>query len=191
MLKAKIAGFTLIELVATVSIAALVLILGLPSFQDMIRANRMAAHSNRFLGALNLARSEAIKRGQMVFLCKADTEAAQPACDSAPCSGGGCWEKGWLVLADANVPPNNLPDDADTLIRVFEPLPKTLTLRVGSHDADWVAFNSVGTGKGSGAGGQVDDTFNLCQGDNAAQGRAIVLNSLGRARVRAGATACP
>ena len=59
----KSAGFTLVELIVTLVLAALVLALGVSSFQEMIRSNRLTTIVNELVGALNLARSEAIKRG--------------------------------------------------------------------------------------------------------------------------------
>ncbi|MGB5065269.1 MAG: GspH/FimT family pseudopilin, partial [Candidatus Competibacter sp.] len=63
-------GFTLIELMITVALAAIVLTLGVPAFQETIRNNRLATTVNDFISSLNLTRSEAIKRGTRVTLCK-------------------------------------------------------------------------------------------------------------------------
>jgi len=84
-------GFTLIELMITVAVVAIVLAIGVPSFQEMMRNNRAATHMNGIIGALNLARSEAIKRGRRVSLC--------PSSDQAGCSGSD-WAKGWIVFVD-------------------------------------------------------------------------------------------
>jgi type IV fimbrial biogenesis protein FimT len=185
-------GFTLIELLATIAMAAMVLTLGVPSFQNTIRDNRMAGHSNRFLGAVNLARSEAIKRGQQVTVCKVDAASeAAPACNNAPCDeqgGANCWEQGWVVFADAE-PLGVIDEGQDTVIRVFEPLPKGLSLRVGDNDAHWIAYDSLGKGSGSGSSGmpnqprQPDDTFRLCPGTDKEHARFIRINTLGRALV--------
>ncbi len=184
-------GFTLVELMVTVAVAAIVLTLGVPSFKDTIRDNRMAGNSNRFLSALNIARSEAIKRAQQVAVCKANVEATPPSCNSANCnSGTNCWENGWMVFVDADR--NGAMEDSNDLIRVFEALPKGLTLRVaGTHDTNWVAFNSLGQGLGSGAGNRPDDTFRLCQGSDTVNARSIAINLMGRAKIEKGATTCP
>lgn len=186
-------GFTLVELLVTLAIMAITLTLGVPSFKDTIRENRLAGHSNRFLSALNIARSEAIKRGAVVTVCKANVDATPPACNGNPCDSGGganCWEKGWLVFTDTNG--DGVTDPEETVIRVFEGLPKTLTLRVaGNHDSNWIAYDSIGEGKGSGAGGQPNDTFRLCQGQDAANGRKITINTMGRANIEKGTSSCP
>lgn len=193
------AGFTLVELLVTLSVASIILTLAVPGFQAMIRENRMAANSSQLLTALNLARSEAIKRGLQVTLCKANAVVTPPSCDDTACNAGtgsGCWEKGWLLFADRNG--NGILNDGtdpdfcaggDCTIRLYEPLPAQLTLRTGANLARWVAYRSPGTGLGS--GGLATGTFRLCQGTDTAHARSVVLNSIGRARVAKGAPACP
>ena len=63
-------GFTLVELMVTVVIVAIVLGLAAPSFQDMLRQNRAVSLVNELAASINLARSEAIKRGTRVTVCK-------------------------------------------------------------------------------------------------------------------------
>ena len=58
----KFSGFTLIELMMTITILAVVLVVAVPNIRDMIVNNRLAAQANNFIAALTVARSEAIKR---------------------------------------------------------------------------------------------------------------------------------
>lgn len=89
-------GFTLIELMITISIAAILLAVGIPSMRDMIQQNRLTGNVNEFVAANMLARSEAIKRGSPVTLCRAvNAESGSDACSTA----GGGWETGWVVRA--------------------------------------------------------------------------------------------
>lgn len=106
-------GFTLIELMITLSIAAIVLALGVPSFQEMMRNNRAATHMNEFTSALNLARSEAIKRGQRVALC--------PSINQTSCTGASDWEDGWIVFVDTALTDTD-PPVVGQVLRVFENL---------------------------------------------------------------------
>lgn len=56
-------GFTLVELMITLVVMAILLTVGIPSFQAIFQNNRLATQANEMIGAINLARSEAIKRG--------------------------------------------------------------------------------------------------------------------------------
>lgn len=62
-------GFSLIELMVAVAILAILLALAVPSFQDMIQRNRVRTAAADLTDSLNLARSEAIKRGSSTRLC--------------------------------------------------------------------------------------------------------------------------
>lgn len=62
-------GFTLIELIVTMTIAVILITLAAPAFNDLLRSNRMTAQANELLSMLTIARSEAVKRGASVYTC--------------------------------------------------------------------------------------------------------------------------
>lgn len=83
-------GFTLVELMVTVAVLAILTTIAVPGFRDTIRRNRVSAASNALFADLHYARAEAINRGQLVSLC--------PSSDGSNCSAdGNAWEAGWLV----------------------------------------------------------------------------------------------
>lgn len=88
----KFRGLTLIELLVTIAVLAIVLSLGVPAFQDFTRNNRMISVTNELVSGMNLARSEAIRRGKTVTVCKSDAASSTPSCD------GSTWADGWLVF---------------------------------------------------------------------------------------------
>lgn len=61
-------GFTMIELLITITVLAIVLAFAVPSFQTMVENNRVTSQANLLLSAVNLARTEAVKRGTLVSL---------------------------------------------------------------------------------------------------------------------------
>ena len=82
------AGFTMVELMVTLAIAAIVTAFAIPALRDFVLNNRSAAFLNEFVVAANSARAEAVKRGAPVTLCSSSNPTAQnPTCD-----GGGIWE---------------------------------------------------------------------------------------------------
>lgn len=83
-------GFSLIELMVTLAVLAIVLGLAAPSFSSMLRDNRALALGSELQGALQFARSEAVKRRQSVIVCRRN--AAGNACEN-----GEDWSGGWLV----------------------------------------------------------------------------------------------
>ncbi len=87
------AGITLLELMVAITVLALLLGIGTPSFLNLVRNNRLATQANEFVTALNLARSEAGKRGLPVSVCASS--------DGAACElGAPDWSQGWIVFTD-------------------------------------------------------------------------------------------
>ena len=59
-------GFTLLELMVTVAVVAILATVAVPGFRDLIQNNRVTTQTNELVSALNFARTEAVKRGQRV-----------------------------------------------------------------------------------------------------------------------------
>ena len=78
-------GFTLVELMVTLAVAAIILAIAAPSFSQMIRDHRLITTANDFMGTMQLARSEAIRRGVQVTML--------------PVTNGD-WSSGWNVFTD-------------------------------------------------------------------------------------------
>ena len=89
-------GFTLIELMVVLTIAALLLAIGVPTFRNASLGGRLSAAANNLLASIQLARSEAIKRNLPVTVCASS--------DGTTCAGGGGWEQGWIVLNEGTDP---------------------------------------------------------------------------------------
>ena len=87
------AGFTVIEILVTVAIVAILLALAGPSFRYVTTANRASSEINALLGDMQFARAEAIREGQPVTVCATT--------DGVACAGAGvAWNGGWFVFSD-------------------------------------------------------------------------------------------
>jgi type IV fimbrial biogenesis protein FimT len=189
-------GFTLIELLVTIAVAVILLLIGVPSFQQIIANNRMAADVNSLVTALNLARSEAIKRGVWATVCRsANSTSATPACSNAA-----NWETGWMVFVDNNN--NGVCADANSdgmcdtgggqILRVWGPLSGGETLRgIDTNNANitWVAYQPLGISQGS--TGRLNDSFRLCDYRGTSSARLVAIGLGGRVSTSSGTTACP
>lgn len=88
-------GMTIIELMITVVVLALLMAVAIPSFKNASLGSRLSAAANDLLASVQLARSEAIKRNVAVTLCASS--------DGATCAAAGGWEQGWIIVAAAAV----------------------------------------------------------------------------------------
>ena len=165
-------GVTLIELLVTVAILTILLSLGVPSFQTFIAENRVKTATTDFMSSLNLARSEAIRRGVRVVVCKSsDPNATTPACVTT-----GTWAQGWIVFVDTNNDASHA--STEKLLQARDALDQVLASG-NTNVASYVSFTSTGTTKLT-SGSPQNGTLTIC-GDT--YQRQIIINDSGRIRV--------
>lgn len=99
----------MVELLAAISIAAIMAAIGVPSFRFVTVSNRMSSEVNLLLGDMQFARGEAIKRGLPVVVCISTN-------GTSCVTSGATWSGGWIVFADNNS--NNALDTGEPVIRV-------------------------------------------------------------------------
>lgn len=162
-------GFTLVELVIVVTVAAILLVIGVPALQDLVRNNRLVTEANNLVAHLSLARSEAIKQRFPVVVCSsAAPDAAVPACD-----GGTDWSAGWVVFLDENG--SRTPDGEVDILRRNGAVKGAINMRaIGGT----VTFSPRGSTEEGG-----EFTLVLCDERGREKGREVQVARIGRAQV--------
>lgn len=167
-------GFTLVELMATLVIAAVILGLGVPGMSKLLERNRLQTSADALYTTLMLTRSEAVKRNRQVIMCKSS--------DGATCTDASQWHQGWLVYSDTD---GDSAVDPNEVMRVERGLNRGDTLYVSGGDfADEISYNTDGSASGTG-------TFVLCNASgNAAEGREVEVEVTGRPRLTKSTADC-
>lgn len=174
-------GFTLVEMMIALLVLAIIVSLGAPTMQNLLHSNRLRAETSRLLGAINLARSEAVMRNVPVSICPS----AMAMTGTPECSGN--YAGGWIVFA--NPDKDKIVDEgADSVLQVFEALPQgyRLTNRAGTRDA-FELINYLPDGSS-----HSNRTLMFCPPKGiAVQALGIVINIVGRARLAGELGECP
>lgn len=100
-------GFTLIELMITLAVAAILLKLAAPSFSAALNGNRLSSAAGELAGAVQLARSEAVRANGRVVLCRST--------DSSTCSSTDNVWPGWIVFVDSDG--DGVRDSAEPVVK--------------------------------------------------------------------------
>lgn len=161
-------GFTLIELMVTVTVAAILLSMAVPAFTNFIKDSQLLADSNSLVADVNLARSEAIKRGVPVGVCSSPS----PNAGSPTCAASATWTSGWILFVDANG--NSAFDNGETLLKAGQAASAKVGIISNLNVVQYRADGSI-------SGGSVA-VFATCDDRGAASGSQFQINILGRPR---------
>lgn len=135
--RADLGGVTLIELMVGLAVLAILLAIGAPSFQSFMASSRLSSASNDLIGSLALARSEAVRRGSRITLCKSDT--------GERCVTDGTWSQGWIVFVDNTRPDATASVDAgDTILTRNAAVANGLSITGDANVANFVSFSAQG-----------------------------------------------
>jgi type IV fimbrial biogenesis protein FimT len=161
----KDAGFTLVEAVIALAVAALLLALAIPAWTNALAA----VHIGKVRSALNETFVDAVRHATV-------TGAETVICSSAGadrCSGSVDWSRGWIVFADLDGDRSH--DANETLVRHEPPLKGGVHLRSTQGRTRLIIQPNGGNG-----GSNV--TFTLCDGRGSAKATTLVLSNTGRMR---------
>jgi type IV fimbrial biogenesis protein FimT len=172
--KRAAAGFTLLEMLVSLAVVAVLVKVAVPSLNPVIESVKLSSATNLFVSGLILARGEAIKRNSRVALCK--------SLDGLSCAADGGWEQGWIVFHDANN--NSLRENSESILRRAMPLSSSLRLTGNQNVGRYVSFAPSGATKLISGGFQAG-TLTVCRhSTQAGEARQIILNAVGRPRVQ-------
>jgi type IV fimbrial biogenesis protein FimT len=173
----KANGFSLIEMMFTVAISAVVLGLAVPSLRDFLNNNRTATQTNDLVSDLTLARNESTKRGMPVTICASS--------NGTSCGIGG-WAGGRIVFLDKDG--DGSVDTGDTVLRVAAALPANFTLASANFaSASYIQYLPSGALDFSGAATS-EGKFTLCM--SGYKGREVSINAVGRVRTVQTSSTC-
>jgi type IV fimbrial biogenesis protein FimT len=158
-------GITLLELLIAMTLVAIILGAGAPSFREIALNARRAEQVNALLRGLHAARSTAILRAEPVVLCK---------------TGGGsqcltdarAWSDGWLMFAnrDRDSPPHIDPGES---VLAIQPPSERIVVRANRNAITYWPFALAGT----------TVSFVFCDERGQGAARAIIVSQTGRPRV--------
>lgn len=176
-------GFSMIELMVTVAVAAILLAVAVPNLRSFMRRNTIASETNDLIGDLQFARSSAVNRRSLVAVCAKSTSAIS-------CAGTNTYENGWIIYiptsAGAVYAGSGVVDGtgADTTVLRVGSAPVSIAIR--SLVTTPVTFNqrgelSSGTDVTFGVCSKATSTATAGESINGAQGVLVTQASSGRA----------
>lgn len=156
------AGLTLIELLITLALVAILLTLGVPAFTGTLERTRIATTLHQVSADLAMARGTAIMRRAQVVVC--------PRTEDQRCRDDNDWTRGWIVFTDEDG--NRQPDHDAHILRVTDP-PGHRTLAIDATRR-FLRYQQDGRSAHS------NQTVRICSGERLAG--TVVVNNLGRVR---------
>jgi type IV fimbrial biogenesis protein FimT len=157
-------GFTVLELMVTLSIASILLVAGGPALRTFSENQQMKAALNSLQNDLLMGRSEAVHRNMRVVAC--------PGTPEEGCTGSNEWNNGWIVFADENA--DRHKQSAEPLVRRGHG-PENLVIRSSPGRTD-VRFHPDGSAPGS------NGSITFCGTGGPERARKLVISNLGRIR---------
>lgn len=166
-------GFSLTEMMITLTIAVIILSLATPGLSQLISKNQIATQASEMVANLTLARSEAIKRSVRSTICPSDSGTACTNTD---------WTAGYIVFVDLDGD-GSLDTGTDTILRVSSRLSGKSTLTSNGFSTA-LPLQFLPSGQSGKAGG-----FSLCQTGQV--GRIIAITLAGGVSAIASSSDCP
>ena len=159
-------GFTLVELMTALSVAAVWVVLAAPALRDLIGGQRLTLSTHALVGSLSYARSEAIRRSTQVTVC--------PSVNESTCDAGSAWNRGWIVFVDLDG--DGQASEGETVLRVSGK--QSDEIATGGSSLSSVSYGPDGKARKPSGAWQFGSIY-LC---GAQRSKRIVLSASGRVR---------
>ncbi|MBT8093075.1 MAG: GspH/FimT family pseudopilin [Gammaproteobacteria bacterium] len=159
-------GFTLVELIVTVGLMALMLSMAMPSMGIFLSKSRQAGAINDFFASVRMARSTAIEANTDVTICPS---ASGRNCEDVE------WHEGWIVFKDLDG--NQVVDEDDTIVRIYHQA-EGIAIHP-SQTEDFLRYRPNGRLVHQHVGGSAGD-FTVCDSRGPDYARVMILDLSGR-----------
>lgn len=168
-------AFTLVELLVTISVMAVMLMLAAPSLSDFMRKQRILTTTDAITSAIGQARTRALASSSYITI--------------API--GGDWKNGWQVFSEGQNPDGLYTAGTDTLINQYDPLPTGMSITysstafvggVGANSGNYLIYGPNGYTTSVMRQPQVLASFYVAYSQGGGITRRVIVNPLGRAR---------
>lgn len=178
-MKKILSGYTLLELLVTLSIIAILSAIAVPSFDGVMNKTKQSSELNGFLSELHLARSEAIKRSRQIVVC--------PSNNGSDCGADNTWSLGRIMFIDNNR--NNTRDNNDEILRITDAIETGLSIQASANISTNIRYRSDGMAAEVGE-------LTVCDKRGSSSAQAIIINATGRPQISesntvGGALSCP
>ena len=177
-LRGHFQGGFLIETMIALFIFAALLAFAVPAYRDIVAARQLENHALLLAGTLDLARSEAIKHGYRVNVCK--------SADGRECTDQGTWDGGFLMYTEDDG--NGSVSGDDVRLRAEGPARDGVTISANRPVEDYVSYTALGHARMLNGALQMG-TFTVCKAGQRAI--HVVLANGGRVRIDRAGPPCP
>jgi len=159
-------GFSLVELLITIALFAIILTFSIPGFTALKLRNDRATAVNELTSHLNFARYTALQQGEEIIVC--------PSADASQCMPGRSWMSGWITWAnrDRDTPP--VRDEDEPLLRVAGTISAALSINANRN---YFEFRPSGSA--------INGTWVICHSPDQIPVLAVILSITGRLRLSA------